>query len=136
MANTTFSGPIRVGNADTVVGVVPVARTLSLVPTASANTDLTLAMPAGYGLLRITFYTTTAYGGSTTVTAQVGTTSGGVDVVAARDIKPAGVASGTIAIANPTNMTATTLFVRIVQGGTPSATGAGQMVVEYLPISG
>lgn len=134
MANTTFSGPIRVGNADTVVGVVPVARTLSLVPTASANTDLTLAMPAGYGLLRITFYTTTAYTG-TTVTAQVGTTAGGTDVVAAVSVKAAGVVSATIAIANPTSMTASTLFVRIAQTGA-TAVGAGQMVVEYLPISG
>lgn len=134
MANTTFSGPLRVGNSDTVVGVVSVARSLSLVPTAAANTDLTLAMPAGYGLLRITFYTTTAYTG-TTITAQVGTTSGGSDVVAAVSIKAAGVVSATIAIANPTSMTASTLFVRLAQTGA-TAVGAGQMVVEYLPISG
>ena len=134
MANTTFSGPLRVGQADTVVGVVPVARTLSLVPTAAANTDLTLAMPAGYGLLRITFYTTTAYTG-TTITAQVGTTAGGSEVVAAVSIKSAGVVSATIAIANPTSMTAANLFVRLAQTGA-TAVGAGQMVVEYLPISG
>lgn len=133
MANTTFSGPLRIGNADTVVGVVPAARTLSLVPTAAASTDLTLAMPAGYGLLRITFYTTTAYTG-TTVTAQVGTASGGSQVVAAVSIKAAGVVSATIAIADPTLMTQT-LFVRIAQTG-QTAVGAGQMVVEYLPISG
>jgi hypothetical protein len=135
MATSTFSGPLRIGNSDTVVGVVPAARTLSLVPTANINTDLTLAMPAQYGTLRITFYTTTAYTGAT-VNVQVGTTSGGSEVVGATNIKSAGVVSGTIAIANPTSMTATTLFVRIVQTATVTAVGAGQMVIEYLPISG
>lgn len=134
MGASTFSGPLRVGNADTVVGTVPVARTLALTPTAAANTDLTLAMPAGYGLLRITFYTTTAYTGST-VTAQVGTAAGGTQVVAATNIKAAGVVSAVIAIANPLAMTDQTLFVRIVQTGA-TAVGAGTMVVEYLPISG
>jgi hypothetical protein len=135
MATSTFSGPLRIGNSDTVVGVVPAARTLSIIPAAATDTRFTLAMPAQYGALRITFYTTTAFTG-TTANITVGTTLDGTEVLGVTNIKSAGVASGTIVIANPTNMTATTLFIRLAQSTTPTAVGAAQMVIEYLPISG
>jgi len=136
MATTTFSGPVRVGNAS-AAAVLLATTTLSLAPTAAANTDLTLQMPAGIaGVIRITSFTTTAYTGNT-VTVQVGTTSGGVDVVAAASIKAAGTVAHTLVAAglgvDLALPSSSILYVRIVQTATVTAVGAGTMVVEFIP---
>ena len=133
MATSTFSGPVRVGNAS-AAAVLLATTTLSLVPTAAADTDLTLQMPAGIaGVIRITSFTTTAY----TVTVQVGTTSGGVDVVAAVSIKAAGTVAHTLVAAglgvDLALPSSSILYVRIVQTATVTAVGAGTMVVEFIP---
>lgn len=136
MAVTTFSGPLRVGNSDTAPGTVSAVRVLPITVTATPNTDLTIAMPTGYMLQRIVTYTTTAFTGAT-VTAQVGTAAGGAQVVAAANIKAAGtVAHALVAgfLGTAMNMTATTLYVRVVQT-TETAVGAATMVFEYVPIA-
>ena len=105
------------------------ARVVSLVPTAAASTDLT----AGH-LLRMSERTTVAYTG-TTVTVQVGTTAGGVDVVAATDIKAIASRALTLVDASTaafTPLPAGTLYVRIAQTG-QTAVGAGQLIFELLP---
>ena len=108
-------------------------RTISLVPLAAANTDITVAVPAGH-VLRILQRTTTAYTG-TTVTVQVGITSGGAEVVAAADIKAIASRALTLVDANTGSFTplpAGTLYIRIVQTG-PTAVGAGLLILEFLP---
>ena len=102
-------------------------------PTAAASTDLTVTIPAGH-LLRISERTTIAYTG-TTVTVQVGTTAGGVDVVAATDIKAIASRALTLVDASTaafTPLPAGTLYVRIAQTG-QTAVGAGQLIFELLP---
>ncbi len=109
------------------------ARVVSLVPTAAASTDLTVTVPAGH-LLRISERTTVAYTG-TTVTVQVGTTAGGVDVVAATDIKAIASRALTLVDASTaafTPLPAGTLYVRIAQTG-QTGVGAGQLIFELLP---
>ncbi len=134
MGTSTFSGPLRVGQSDGVNGIVPAVRTVNIAATAVANTDFTIAMPAGYQLLRITVYNTTTYTG-TTVTLSVGTASGGAQIVNAHNILPAGVHATTIVSTfNPTNVTNQTLFLRITQTG-PTAVGASTVVFEYLPLT-
>ena len=108
-------------------------RTISLVPTAAANTDLTIPIPAGH-VLRILQRTTTAYTGAT-ATVQVGTTAGGAEVVAAADIKAVASRALTLVDANTASFTplaASTLYVRIAQT-TPTAVGAGLLIIEFLP---
>lgn len=135
MANTTFTGPLRVGNNDGIVGTCMVARTVAVTVTATANTDLTLTMPKSK-ILTIITYTTTAFGAATDATLQMGSTVGGVNYVAAVTIKAAGKVAHTFAsglTAFPTLNEGDTLYLRVVQTGTASATGAATVVVEYLP---
>lgn len=134
MGTATFSGPLRVGANDGPNGVVTVVRTINIAATAVANTDFTIAMPAGYQLLRIVNYNTTTYTG-TTVNLSVGTAVGGAQIISAHDIKPAGVHPMTIVSTfNPTNVTNQTLFLRIAQTG-PTAVGASVVVFEYVPLT-
>ena len=129
MAQTTFSGPIAVGSKDLGAGVLLATRSLALVPQAAANTDFTLYQGPGQ-VLRATALTTTAFTGAT-VTVQIGTTQGGADIVAATDIKAAAAVALVLAsrAANPAGRT---LHVRIVQT-TPTAVGAGVLVLEFVP---
>lgn len=109
------------------------ARSVALVPTAAASTDLTLTVPVGH-MLRISERTTTGFTG-TTVTVQVGTTAGGADVVAATDIKAVASRALTLVDANTASFTplpAGTLYVRIAQTG-QTAVGAGQLIFELSP---
>lgn len=135
MAASTFSGPLRVGNAS-AAGVVHAVMAIPLPVTAVPDTDLTIQMPPGVAsLLRITVYTTTAYTGNT-VTAQVGTTVGGTDIVAAVSIKAAATVACTLVAANLGVAMAlpsgSVLYVRISQT-TETAVGAATMVVEFIP---
>lgn len=109
------------------------SRAVPLVPTAAASTDLTVVVPAGH-LLRISERTTVAFTG-TTVTVQVGTTLGGVDIVAATDIKAIASRALTLVDASTPGFTplpAGTLYVRIAQTG-QTAVGAGVLVFELMP---
>lgn len=133
MGTTTFSGPLRVGDPDGAVGVATVTRSINISATAVANTDFTIPMPAGYRLLRITNYNSTTYTGAT-VTLSVGTAAGGTQIINAHNILPAGVHTmAFVAAFNPTNVTNTTLFLRIAQT-TPTAVGASTVVFEYVPL--
>lgn len=111
-----------------------VARSLSLVPTAAVSTDLTITVPLGHAV-RILQRTTTAYTGNT-VTVQVGTTAGGVDIVAAVDIKAKAARILTLVDASSdlfSPLTQTTLYVRIAQTATVTAVGAGLLIIEIVP---
>lgn len=105
------------------------SQAIALPVTAVTNTDFTLPLPP-CTIMRATTMTTTAYTAAT-ITAQLGTTSGGVDIVAAASIKSAGVVAHTV-IGTAALFAGGTLFVRLVQG-TPTAVGAGVLSVEYVP---
>lgn len=141
MANTTFSGPLRVGRAtgavDETVGTLLAVRTVALPVTATANTDIQLYMPK----CRITsmiVFTDTAYGAATDATLQVGTAQGGAQYAAATSIKSQAkvvLSFAAAAAAFPVNAEGTVLWLRIVQSGAASATGSATLVVEYVPIA-
>lgn len=121
--------------ASGIAGKAQLASKTAMTVTAVANTDFSLSLPPGAAILSANFYTTTAFTG-TTVTIQLGSTLGGVDYVAATNIKPAGVvalALSTTAPASIGNLSATlpNVFARIVQTG-PTAVGAGSLVIEYV----
>lgn len=121
--------------AAAAAGSPVLVRTLALTPTANANTDLTLAMPA-CRILRMSQRTTTAYTGAT-ATVAVGSAVGGAQFVAATDIK-AKAARRDLTLVDSAADTldafpAGDLYVRIAQG-TPTAVGAGVLVVEYQPL--
>jgi hypothetical protein len=134
MARTTFRGPLQVGPG-TLVGLTKLVRTLDLVPAASANTDLTLAMPR-CRILRFSSFTRTAFTG-TTVVLDLGTTAGGAELVNDAAIKAAGAIDGMTLVAGgiPSlyEFTGGTLFARIVQTG-PTAVGLATLFVEYIPL--
>lgn len=119
-----------------LVGKMVASRQLSLPVTATANTDLTLAIPPGSVAASFVVYTTTGYGAATDATIQIGSTAGGVDYVAATTIKAVGIYALTrvnaaaasflsLPNANPN------IFIRIVQSGAASATGAAMLTVTY-----
>lgn len=115
------------------------ARTRAAIAvTATANTDIIFTIPKGAVGGRYTVFTTTAFGAATDATIQIGTTAGGSDIVAAATIKALGVydltrvAAGAALHLNVPQ----TLYIRIVQTGTASATGAATLVASYgLPVS-
>lgn len=130
-ADTTVRAWID-GQAALTVGAVG-SRSVSLPVTAVANTDFTVTLPP-CNILRVTQRTTVAYTG-TTVTGQVGTTSGGTEIVAAADIKA--IASRTPAVVDANTASFTpfaggSIFIRIIQTG-PTAVGAGRFVIEFEP---
>jgi hypothetical protein len=144
MANTQFSGPVysnngfRVGSyaSGTVaspVATVPASQIQALTVTATANTDITMSIPAGARILTFIVYTTTAFGASTDATIALGSASGGAQYVAATSIKAAGVVTLSPATTAPTGMLSFpgTLYIRIAQTGTASATGAATIAVQY-----
>lgn len=136
MANTTFAGPLRVGNADTVVGTAQVARVQPITVTATANTDIQVPMSKCKLLTAINF-TSTGFGAATDATLQIGSTLGGVDYVAPVTIKAVGKTALTFAAglaAFPTIADGATLYIRIVQTGAASATGRADLVLEYMPL--
>lgn len=127
------------GIVDSVSGIAAfpvVSQSINLPVTAATNTDFSTSVPAGTSIVRLTVYTTTAYGASTDAKIQLGSTLGGVDYVAAVTIKALGIHALTLVaagLANLMNMPSGSpnLFARIVQTGTLSATGAATLVVEY-----
>lgn len=105
-----------------------VSQALSLPVTAVASTEFTLLLPP-CTIIRATTRTTTAYTGAT-ATIQLGTTLGGVEIVAAVSIVTAGVVAHTV-VAAAAKFAGGTVFVRIAQT-TPTAVGAGVLAVEYV----
>lgn len=106
--------------------------------TATANTDFSFDLPLGAYDVSYRVFTTTAFGAATDATLQIGTTSAGVNLSAAATIKAIGVYTPTLVAAgaalhlNPP----TTIYGRVVQTGTASATGAATLVASYLlPVS-
>ena len=135
MGFTTFSGPLRVGEADGAVGVVLVTRRLGLFVNAVTNTDFTIQMPSRYHLVRATNYNTATYTGGGQIHISVGTTAGGGDIVLNHDVKAGGVHDLPFVTAfNPTNMSNTILYVRVAQTTSPTAVGSSILVFEYIPI--
>lgn len=135
MAQTTFSGPVRVGKGDnTSAWPLVAAATVTLTPTAAASTEFTVVLPK-CRIQRITTQTSTAFTGAT-VTAQVGTALGGAQIVAAVTVLAAGTVNHTlVAAAQAATLAAdTTLFIRLAQT-TPTAVGAGTMTIEFIPLA-
>jgi hypothetical protein len=132
MASSSFSGPLQVtGEGVTSRPVEVLAVPLSVL--AAANTDFSFALPA-CRILRMTQRTNVAFTGNT-VTLQVGSTAGGVDYVAAADIKAASAARPqTLVAAAAATLEAFpggTVFGRIVQTATFTAVGSGVLHVEF-----
>ena len=114
--------------AVTVTAPLIQSQAISLPVTAVASTEFTMALPP-CTILRATTRTTTAYTGAT-ATIQLGSTLGGVDIVAAVSIVSAGVVAHTV-VAGAAKFAGGTVFVRIAQT-TPTAVGAGVLAVEYV----
>lgn len=153
MANTQFSGPVysnngfRVGSyynsgpnsngtnniVNSPVAVVSASQTQTISVTATANTDTTVTVPTGARIIGFSVYTTTAFGASTDATIALGNASGGAQYVAATSIKAAGVYNLTLAATAVSGLLSFpgTLYVRIAQTGTASATGAATLVITY-----
>jgi predicted RecA/RadA family phage recombinase len=115
-------------------GVI-VSRELSLPVAAVANTDFTIALPAGH-ILAIYERTTTAYGAVTNANLTVGTTVGGGEIVASVDIKAKANRTLTLVDANSdviTPFAGGTVNVRITQVGGNSAVGAGRLIFMIAP---
>ena len=146
MANTQFSGPVysnngfRIGSYSSDVVASPVANvqatgSKALTVTAVANTDTTMSIPAGARVTSATVYTTTVFGAATDAEISLGNAAGGAQYVAATSIKAGGVYplsfAATTAAASGLLSFPGTLYIRIAQTGTASATGAATLVVEY-----
>lgn len=118
--------------ASGIRGGANLANKLTIAVTATANTDFTMSLPTGAAVIGITVFTTTAFGAATDAKIQIGASAGDNAYVAATSIKAAGVVALTLASAVLAALPAApNLFVRVVQSGAASATGAATMVVEY-----
>lgn len=131
MAVSNFSGPVQITD---VVASRPIEQiAVPLVPTAVASTDFTFVLPR-CRIVALRERTNVAFTGAT-VTLQLGSTAGGVDYVAAVDIK-AKAASRTLTQVDAAadvldNFTAGTVFGRIAQT-TPTAVGSGVLLVDFM----
>ena len=134
--------PYGIGSGTTVgpagtQGQIEAARKVAIAVTATANTDITASVPPTATVIAIDLYTTTAFGAVTDATIQIGSTAGGVDYVAATSIKAVGLVRLTLVGAAAASLlsmpnASPNLFIRIVQTGGSSATGAATAVVRYL----
>jgi hypothetical protein len=134
MAAALYLGPGGIVDAASGIGgKVQLANKTAITVTAVANTDFSISLPPGATILSANFYTTTAFTG-TTVTAQLGSTLGALDIVAATNIKAAGYVLLVLAATAPASIasegTAPNVFCRVIQTG-PTAVGAGLLVIEY-----
>jgi hypothetical protein len=119
-----------------IAGTTDYVQKISLPVTATANTDIApLSLPAGKTLLRATVFTGTAYGAATDAKIEIGVSAGDASYVAQTSIKAVGIVNLTLVAAAAAALlalpTAPNLYVRIVQTGTASATGAATLVLEY-----
>lgn len=130
------TGLVTIGPVATA-GQPMLVRTKDITVTAATNTDLTLTVPK-CKIITLIVFTSTAFGAATDATLQIGSTSTGSEYVAAVSIKAAGKLALTFASAlgaYPTITEGSTLYLRVVQSGTLSATGAATLVVEYLRVA-
>jgi hypothetical protein len=120
--------------ASGIAGGIVSTQKISLPVTATANTDIpAISLPAGKTLLRASVLTTTAYGAATDCKIEIGTSAGDNTYVAQVSIKAIGVVALTLATAAGLAVlgAAPQLYVRLVQTGAASATGAATLVLEY-----
>ena len=120
-----------------IAGKAVLSLRVPLSVTATANTDIApISLPPGATLVRATVYTTTAFLAATDAKIEIGSSAGDASYVAQTSIKALGMASLTLvnaAAATLASLGATpNLYVRIVQTGTASATGAATLVLEYV----
>lgn len=131
MAKTGLSGPVEIGEVGTIGRPVEmIAVPLSVL--AQANTDFTVALPR-CRVLRATQRTVTAFTG-TTVSLALGSTAGGVEVVAAADVKAQSSARALTLVATAASALSDfsgTLFGRLAQTGA-TAVGAGELYIEFV----
>ncbi len=131
MAASNFSGPLVVTGDGVSTQPVEVL-VVPLAVTAVANTDLSFVLPP-CRILRMTERTNVAFTGNT-VTIQAGSTAGGVDYVAAVDVKAVGTRALTLVAAGSAALDAVaggTVHARIVQTATFTAVGSGVLLVEF-----
>jgi hypothetical protein len=132
MAASNFSGPLVVTGESVSTRPVEVLM-VPLTVAAAANSDFTFTLPA-CRVLRMTQRTNVAFTGNT-VTLQMGSTAGGVDYVAAADIKALSAARAqTLVAAAAAALDAFaggTVHGRIVQTATFTAVGSGVLQVEF-----
>jgi hypothetical protein len=131
MAASNFSGPLQVTGEGVTSRPVEVIA-VPLAALAQANTDFSFNLPA-CRILRMTQRTNVAFTGNT-VTLQVGSTAGGVDYVAAADIKATSAARAQTLVAGTAALDAFpggAVFGRIVQTATFTAVGSGVLLVEF-----
>lgn len=122
--------------ASGIAGKITYHQVLSLPVTAVTNTDFTMSIPTGATIMSLRVYTTTAYTG-TAGDISIGSAAAGAQYAAATDIKAIGIVTLTLvnaAAAALLSMPAGTpnLFIRIAQSTTPTAVGAGKLVVSYM----
>ena len=128
------------GIADDRSGIAGKALLSLRVPlsvTATANTDIApVSLPPGASLVRATVLTTTAFLAATDAKIEIGSSAGDASYVAQTTIKAVGIAALTLVNAAAATLaalgTAPNLYVRIVQTGTASATGAATLILEYV----
>lgn len=122
--------------ASGIAGGVVSTQKIALAVTATANTDIpSISLPPGKTLLRASVFTSTAFGAATDAKIEIGVSAGDASYVAQTSIKAAGTVALTLvttALAALGSLPAVpNIFVRIVQTGTTSATGAATLVLEY-----
>ena len=110
-------------------------QTLALPVTAVTNTDYTMSLPPGGILHSAKVYTTTAYTG-TTANISLGSAAAGAQYVTAVSIASVGLVTLTLVasaaaafLSFPTG--SPNLFIRIAQSTTPTAVGAGSLILTY-----
>jgi hypothetical protein len=110
-------------------------QTLALPVTAVTNTDFTMSLPPGCILHSAKVYTITAYTG-TTANISLGNAAAGAQYVTAVSIASVGLVTLTMLAAQaPAFLSFPTgspnLFIRIAQSTTPTAVGAGTLILTY-----
>jgi hypothetical protein len=123
-----------VDSASGIAGKPQVAQRLAIAVTATANTDFTMSLPPNATLTGITVYTSTAFLAATDAKIQAGVSAGDATYLALTSIKAAGVVVTALAGAGLRTMPSGSpnLFLRVVQTGTTSATGAATAVISYV----
>lgn len=123
-----------VDTASGIAGRMDYVQTLALPVTAITNTDFIMSVPAGCILRSMSVYTTTAYTG-TTANISVGNAAAGAQYVTAVSIASIGIVALTLLAAQTPAFSsmpaAPNLYIRIAQSTTPTAVGAGILIVNY-----
>jgi len=116
-----------------------VSKAVPIAVTATANTDITFTLPAGARDVTFRTKTATAFGAATDATLQIGSASAGAEFVAAVSVKAQGQVAHTLVGGGVATLdtvagtpgTETIFYVRIVQTGTASATGAATLFADF-----